>query len=609
MSRSVEAPAGLVRPNDGTSWRADASVVIIVLAAFVSARFLGFMPIAAALVVMLVGIVTVRPRVIGIGLLLLVAWHAGHELRGLEPSPTKPVREADVVVVDDPRAGDGRIRALVDLDGDLLMIDARAATAGDLSTARVGDHLMISGSVRGSRPRSSWAISRRVVGRVSATTLRRTEPARGPTGLANAFRSTVRSGAESMSHDRKVLFTGLVFGDDRGQDVIVADNFRAAGLGHLLAVSGQNVVFVLLLAAPILTRISAIPVRVGAALTVLLGFGFITRFEPSVTRALVMAGLALLAHALGRPGGAAVALPPAVVGLLLFDPLLAWSLAFQLSVAATAGLIVLTPRIAAHVPGPDALVLAISATLGAQLAVSPLLFATFGTVSAVAVPANLLAAPAAAGVMMWGLVAGTLAGLSPEPVAWLLHLPTRAMLWWIDTVAEVGARRPVGHVGAAYVSVLVGLAVILGTRRWSNNTRWCWTILASGAVVLALVPFVSPRTLQPGRHRLTAGIEVVRSSGGHDVLIVSDGARVDMSLAALRQARLGHIDLTIVLDGSRDSGRLIRVLRDRFGLGEIWAPPDHDIPGGRTTESFEGTVGSLTVRTAADGTVDITDLG
>ena len=145
-----------------------------------------------------------------------------------------------------------------------------------------------------------------------------------------------RGGVEHLSPERRVLFTGLVFGDDRGQSAVVADNFRAAGLGHLLAVSGQNVVFVLLLAAPVIGRISSVTLRVAASITLLAAFGFMTRFEPSVTRALVMAGLALVAHAIGRPGAAPVILPPAVLGLLLFDPLLAWSLAFQLSVAATA---------------------------------------------------------------------------------------------------------------------------------------------------------------------------------------------------------------------------------------------------------------------------------
>ena len=62
-----------------------------------------------------------------------------------------------------------------------------------------------------------------------------------PGRIANSLRRTIESGARSLARDERALFTGLVYGDDRAQSPLTADDFDAAGLTHLLAVSGQNV--------------------------------------------------------------------------------------------------------------------------------------------------------------------------------------------------------------------------------------------------------------------------------------------------------------------------------------------------------------------------------
>ena len=588
-----------------SSHQRDLVVIGLVASCFMAARLLTWMPLAVVVVVVVLGVFAVRPRVVVLALFLLVGWHAGHDLDGLEPVTTRPLSGVDALLTSDPRSDSQLVSVQAEIAGDRVLVSARAMNAAVLRGADKGDHVQLSGTIRGARPSTSWRISRRIVGQVTVTKARLTQTARGPTGAANALRHVVRSGARTLSRDRQVLFTGLVFGDDRGQDPIVADNFRAAGLGHLLAVSGQNVVFVLLLAAPVLGRISSVAIRVGLSFGLLAGFGFMTRFEPSVSRALVMAGLALIAHAVGRPANAATLLPPAVLGLVLFDPLLAWSLAFQLSVAATLGLVILTPRIAAMLPGSNGVVLAVSATIGAQAAVSPLLITTFGTISAVAAPANLLAGPAAAGVMMWGLVAGTIAGVSPPPIAEVLHIPTRVMLWWIHEVAEFFARWPVGQVRGVHMVALCAVAV-----GWSQRHRVGLGMLRPfevlmGGVVLAtiVVMFAAPRQLRVGSHRLLDGLDVIRSESGHDVVIVHKAQRPEAALEALRQARLGSIDLVVAEVGTRDVGRLVHLFNTRFDVAEIWAPANHEVPGATTVEPLAGTIGSISIATGPDGAI------
>src|SRR4029078_10820073 len=93
---------------------------------------------------------------------------------------------------------------------------------------------------------------------------------------------------------------GFVLGDDRGQSFETVDDFRASGLAHLLVVSGGNVACVLALASPALRRLS-IAGRLVAGLVVLLLFGFVARWEPSVLRAEAMAAISLVASTLARP--------------------------------------------------------------------------------------------------------------------------------------------------------------------------------------------------------------------------------------------------------------------------------------------------------------------
>ena len=521
-----------------------------------------------------------------VGLLLVIGGRADSAIEALVPAPTQPLAAAELNVVDDPRTNDFGLWFVAEFDDKRVVVRSPFGGLVELANLSSGDRVVVSGSLRGQTPDSSWEIGRRITGMVSVSEVHDVQPASGATGAATSLRELIRSGADSMSPARRALFTGLVFGDDRDQDVIVADNFRAAGLGHLLAVSGQNVVFVLLLAAPLLSRIRSVPARTLLAIAVLVGFGFVTRFEPSVLRAIVMAALVIVAVNIGRPASAGQVLPAAVTGLLVIDPLLAWSLAFQLSVLATLGLVVGVRPISAQLRGPELFRSAIAATIAAQLFVAPLLLSTFGFVSAVAVPANLLAAPAAAGVMMWGLIVGPIAGLAPEPVAIVAHLPTRALLAYLDTVAAGAARIDVGNITLLHVGVaVVGWFV---ATRW-RRLGWLLIVLSTASVVVAPAPLAS------GVHSLTPGIEVARSDAGYDVMILDGPVSAADALAAVRTARLGRIDLLIARDGGRRSGRVVSVLAQRFEIAEVWAPPNHQVPGARSVERFDGVVGDLSI--------------
>src|SRR5438309_2443488 len=124
-----------------------------------------------------------------------------------------------------------------------------------------------------------------------------------------------------------------------------------------------------------------------------------------------MVSVSMLAWAAGRPSSTVRLLALAVTGLLVIDPLLVHSVGFLLSVGACTGIAVLARPLADALPGPRALTAPLAVTMAAQLGVAPVLVPVFGGVPVASLPANLLAVPAAAPVMIWGVAGGLPAGL------------------------------------------------------------------------------------------------------------------------------------------------------------------------------------------------------
>ena len=257
---------------------------------------------------------------------------------------------------------------------------------------------------------------------------------------ANRIRELLERGSRTLPAERSALFAGLVYGDDSRQSSDTVENFRASGLAHLTAVSGQNVVFVLALAAPLLVRLTR-TARVFLTLIVLAWFAVMTRLEPSVVRAVIMAGTTSIMVGIGRPVSSLVALCVTVGAATLVDPFLVWSVGWWLSVSGCAGLVLLSEPLArAFGWGPGWLGSWIAPTLAAQVGVLGVLVAVFGWPSAVSVPCNLLAAPVAGLVMLVGLPAALVAGLLPTTAATFVMWPIGWGVAWVEGVARVGAR-------------------------------------------------------------------------------------------------------------------------------------------------------------------------
>ena len=266
---------------------------------------------------------------------------------------------------------------------------------------------------------------------------------------------------------------GFLLGDTRELPPDVEEQFRASGLTHLLAVSGANVAFVLALARPLLRRLP-LRAQLVAGLTVLVVFGTMTRWEPSVLRACAMAACSMTALYLGRPTAGVRVLALAVVVLVLADPFLVHSIGFLLSCGASAGIAVLATPITGRLPGPHWLREPLGVTLAAQIGVAPVLIPVFGSVPLAALPANLVAGPIAGPLTVLGLATGVAGGLVESwwpGLAALLQAPTgllaRGMLW----VAAFFSQLPVDVDGRAAWAIIAGTALLGAAKLWSGRRR------------------------------------------------------------------------------------------------------------------------------------------
>ena len=548
-------------------------------------------------------------------LLVLVVFAAfasffGHRaLEGLADPPDGPL-EGWVTLLDDPRPlGTHGIRVTVRHDDARLEARAYGAVAARLDDALAGERVRISGTARPAA--SDWHRWRHVAATLNVDAVGDRADAAPLSAFTNRVRRLLDAGARSLPGDSRAMFAGMVYGDDRNQSPRLYDDFRAAGLGHLLVVSGQNVAFVLALASPLVTR-----VRPGVRLIVLLAllavFAVLTRFEPSVLRAVTMAGVAVTSTALGHPETGRRTLAWAVAAVLVADPFLIRVLAFQLSVCATCGLLWITPALAEKLPGPRPLRLAVATTAGAQLAVLPLLVAVFGAVPVASLPANVIAGPATAPVMMWGLTGGLGAGLAGEPVAWLIHRPTAALLWWVRTVAAAAAAAPPAMLGAGGAVVVgAGVARVLASRGLRRGGKsggvtarlgqaWALGALGGTTVAVAMAASLLAAASPPLGWSEAGGARLFHHESAV-VVVLDEPSRPRDLLESLRLVGVRRVDLVVASRGGVSDAHAVLALKDRYRTAVVVAPPMHRVPHARTVRAGEIVrIGALAVELVAD---------
>jgi competence protein ComEC len=394
----------------------------------------------------------------------------------LRARPGQPVM-VDGYVAGVPRRSGDEVDFRVDSPGGRVLVVA-PEPVGDLA---VGSEVRAEGVLE---PPEPWraAYLRRLGISMALRTDRIDEPGGRRGGLQGSI-DGIRDRAEAalgrgMPEREAALARGFVLGEDDRIDHATREDFQRSNLTHLLAVSGENVILLCVLAWPLLALLG-LPLRarlVGALLLIAI-YVPVTGAGPSIQRAGVMGAAGLVAALADRPRSRWYAVLLAAAITLAVNPRADGDVGWQLSFAAVLGIMLWARRLARLLSGDRergsaraALAEAVAVTASATVATAPLMAEAFDQFSPAALPANVLAAPAVAPAMWLGMltgIAGQLPILPVEPINWLdsLCLAYIAQIaHWLAAPhwALLTVHLPsVWSVAAAYAALLLAMELLL----------------------------------------------------------------------------------------------------------------------------------------------------
>jgi competence protein ComEC len=298
-------------------------------------------------------------------------------------------------------------------------------------------------------------------------------------GVSDRLRAWLASSiAPGLHGERRGVVEGVVLGDEQALSEQLRNRFRASGLYHLLAVSGQNVALVAA-GAIVLAWLLGLPRWVGqiGALCSIGGYVLAVGAQPSVVRATVAGALGSVAWLLARQADRWYFLLLGVLVLLAWNPYDLLDPGFQLSFAAVASIFVLVPRFARALEGyplPTKLAAGLAVSTVCGLATAPVLWFQFHAVPLLTVPANALAAPAVPPLLGLGFAAA---------LAGLLYPPAGSALAWLNgwcaaylaTCARIVGGLPGAQVrsgrGLLALLVVTAACAAYAWRRWQSSPR------------------------------------------------------------------------------------------------------------------------------------------
>lgn len=338
------------------------------------------------------------------------------------------------------------------------------------------------------------------------------------------------------------LLTGILLGVETGIPRALYERFNATGTSHIIVISGFNIAIVAGLLMLVGTRLFGKRRAAWVAIVGIVLYTLLVGADAAVVRAALMGGLFVLALYLGRQTEVRTSLILAALVMTAINPYALWDVGFQLSFAATAGLIWLTPpleRVAErcvralvggqHVRGGLRLLSeALLVTLAAQIATGPLIVYHFERFSLISLLTNLLILPVQPLVMTAGGLA-TLAGMLWLPlgkvIGWLAWLPLAWTVWVVDWTAAIPfASLTLGRFSPWLLAAMyAGLAALT----WWANRR---------------PPSEETESYQPGSARLSLPTRLLFAGG---LLTV---ALVWLAVASLPDARL-HVTFLDVGQG------------------------------------------------------------
>ena len=405
---------------------------------------------------------------------------------------------------------------------------------------------------------------------------------------------------EAFPDDAAPFAKALLLGDKRDITWAQSTDFSRSGISHIVAVSGLHVSILFALINVLTGKRRFLLVIIG--IPVLLFFAAMAGFTASVTRAVIMEIMLLLALVLNREYDPPTALGFAVLAMLLECPLTIAGIGFQLSVASVAGIFLFYAKLDGWLknwlPGRGKtfrgrmerfLTSCVAVTLSATAMTVPLAAIYFGLVSLVGVVTNLLVLPVVSiifyGVMAVGALGCIHSGLA-SALAWVVAWPIRYVLGTAHALAGL----PLAAVYTVSPYVVVWLVFVYALLTWLLVTQKKRPGLVFGLGVLGLcislmLSFLEPLTCE---YRVTVldvgqGQCIVLQRQGTTFLVDCGGRRgeeaADIAAAHLLSQGIRRIDGLILTHYDRDHAEGVPYLAERIDIERVYLPLTEDTDG------------------------------
>lgn len=520
-------------------------------------------------------------------LLGTLAWDAAlRRARGLPPPAQAEDRHLEGNVARAPeRDREGDLRLVLDVNG--LRVALRVAPGTDpgavsgVLALRADDRVRAFARLRAPRDREArLAMLARGVDATASVKhprlVERLSPGSGPRHAIDRLLAALRGRLDrAVGERRRELLGAMLLGDRAAIDPDDARTLRESGLYHLIAISGLNVGIAVFAALAVARRLGAGPRAIALlALFALPAFAVLVGGDAPVARACLASGIAVAGRALGREGDPLNTLALAAILLVGWDPAGARHPGFQLTFAATAGILAFSAPLTKRLPWPRLLSSPLAVSASAYVATAPVLALAFGSLAPVALIANLAAAPICAAVLLFGGLA-----IVVPATGFLAAGSVDAML----ALARIAAAAPFGSVRVpppswALLAVYAG-TLALAARRGGRTP-------AAAFVLAALALHTGPPPPAPGGPATVAVLDVgqgqavaIVGGGGRCALVDgggSSGGRFDAGARIvapwLRTAGCRRLDAAVLTHGHDDhAGGLPTLLRE-FEVGTLWVP-------------------------------------
>lgn len=248
----------------------------------------------------------------------------------------------------------------------------------------------------------------------------------------------------SLPNPSSSLLLGIVFGIKESMPKEFTENLRTSGVMHVIAASGMNVTLLGGFMSTFFTFFFNRRIAIGLSMLTICFYAFLAGLGPSIIRASIMGILVFSAQIIGRQNLASYGLILSGFVMLLISPHLLFDIGFQLSFAATAGLLYIRPLFEPNKKAKTIIKKSlvggeIITTISAQLATLPIILANFGLYSLWSILVNGLVLWTVPILMAIGGV-GALAGLVFAPLGSLILYSSYPLLLYFEKTVSIFAK-------------------------------------------------------------------------------------------------------------------------------------------------------------------------